>query len=330
MQITYTLKDLHLKETFAIAYGNYDTRKSLLVSLSYKGKTGYGECVEINYYGIKLSDFVLKLEELRSWLEIQPIIHPLEFYQKLENLTIHSFLRSALDCAYWDLYGKLENRSFLDLNNLSKEPKVESSYTITVAPIEDQIEKIKNHSWPKFKVKFNGFNKHGLEKLAALDFPISIDANASMSQENCIWIQQQDFSSKFMYFEQPMKVGDFEVLNRDGKANWMADEDALNENVLAQLKPHYKSVNVKLMKCGGLTPALHLLQKAKEQNFKVMLGCMTESSVGISAACALAGLLDYADLDGAALISNDYAKGSFVKNGRITLSDKPGLGISLL
>lgn len=122
MQVTYTLKQLHLRETFAIAYGNYDTRNALLVALSYKGKVGYGECVEINYYGIQLSDFILKLEELRSWLDIQPIIHPQDFYHKLEQLTIHSFLRSALDCAYWDLYGKLEGISFLELNKLTQQP----------------------------------------------------------------------------------------------------------------------------------------------------------------------------------------------------------------
>ena len=83
------------------------------------------------------------------------------------------------------------------------------------------------------------------------------------------------------------------------------------------------------MKCGGLTPALKFIQKAKNLNFKIMLGCMTESSVGISAGCALAGLLDYADLDGANLISNDYAKGSVVENGKIMVSEKPGLGISI-
>ncbi|MCW3169337.1 hypothetical protein OMO38_12480 [Chryseobacterium sp. 09-1422] len=85
----------------------------------------------------------------------------------------------------------------------------------------------------------------------------------------------------------------------------------------------------KLMKCGGLTPALEMIKKARELNYKIMIGCMTESTVGISAACLLAGLVDYADLDGATLISNDYAAGNFVENGKIILSGKPGLGIEL-
>lgn len=84
------------------------------------------------------------------------------------------------------------------------------------------------------------------------------------------------------------------------------------------------------MKCGGLTPALDMMEKARALNYKIMIGCMTESTVGISAGCALAGLADYADLDGANLISNDYASGSFVENGNIILSSKPGLGIKMM
>ena len=95
------------------------------------------------------------------------------------------------------------------------------------------------------------------------------------------------------------------------------------------LKPHYSSINIKLVKCGGLTPALQLIKKAKELGFKTMIGCMTESTIGISAGATLASLVDYADLDGANLIANDMAYGSHVVNGEIIVSNKPGLGISL-
>ena len=84
------------------------------------------------------------------------------------------------------------------------------------------------------------------------------------------------------------------------------------------------------MKCGGITPALELISDAKKLNYKVMIGCMSESSVGISAGIAVAALCDFVDLGDANLISNDFAKGSFVENGKLLLSEKPGLGISLL
>ena len=83
------------------------------------------------------------------------------------------------------------------------------------------------------------------------------------------------------------------------------------------------------MKCGGLTPALDMIKKARELNYKIMIGCMTESTVGISPGCLLTGVADFVDLDGANLISNDYATGNVVENGKIILSGKPGLGIDL-
>ena len=109
----------------------------------------------------------------------------------------------------------------------------------------------------------------------------------------------------------------------------MADEDCQSTDSLYELIPYYKSINIKLMKCGGLTPALEMIKKARELNYKIMIGCMTESTVGISAGCVLTGLVDYVDLDGANLISNDYATGNFVENGNIVLSQKAGLGIIL-
>ena len=329
MELTYFRKDLHLKETFSIAYGNYDMRKALLVQLSYLDQEGFGECVEINYYGIHLEDFILQLEILKKEIEIHSIVHPIEFFSFLKSKNLHPFLLSALDCAFWDLFGKLENKSFSELNHLGNKNLVESSLTISIAEIDEQIRKIEESTWNKFKVKCNGFNKNDFEKLVQLDQKISLDANASFSEEDCQFIQEDERSKKILYFEQPVLIGNYDVLDKNGFANWMADEDVQDISYLEKLQPHYQSINIKLMKCGGLTPALELIAKAKQMNYKIMLGCMTESSVGISAGCALAGLLDFADLDGANLISNDFATGSHVENGKIILSDKPGLGIGI-
>lgn len=158
---------------------------------------------------------------------------------------------------------------------------------------------------------------------------LALDSNASFTDEDCVWLQENIEVQKFSYLEQPRPVDQYKILKKEGFANWMADEDCQNIDSLEELMPYYKSVNIKLMKCGGLTPALGMIAKAKELKYKIMIGCMTESTVGISAACLLAGLTDFADLDGANLISNDYASGNFVENGKIILSGKPGLGIVL-
>ena len=330
MQLHFHKTELHLKETFSIAYGNYDKRDALVVKLSHLGKDGYGECVSINYYGINLEDFVLKLKEIQPRIENQKIIHPKEFFAFLEQFQLHHFLLSALDCAYWDLFGKLENKSFSDINQLENKTLAESSITISIAEIDEQIRKIENSSWNKFKIKCNGFNLKNTEKLLNLNRNIALDANASFTKEDCLFIQETSGFQKLMYIEQPLEIGNFGILKNGNSVNWMADEDCQDITFLEKLKPHYSSINIKLMKCGGLTPALEMITEAKKLGYKIMLGCMTESSIGISAGCAIAGLLDFADLDGANLISNDYATGSFVDNGKIILSEKPGLGIALL
>ena len=330
MQLHFHKTELHLKETFSIAYGNYDKRDALVVKLSHLGKDGYGECVSINYYGINLEDFVLKLKEIQPRIENQKIIHPKEFFAFLEQFQLHHFLLSALDCAYWDLFGKLENKSFSDINQLENKTLAESSITISIAEIDEQIRKIENSSWNKFKVKCNGFNLKNTEKLLNLNRNIALDANASFTKEDCLFIQETSGFQKLMYIEQPLEIGNFGILKNGNSVNWMADEDCQDLTFLEKLKPYYSSINIKLMKCGGLTPALEMITEAKKLGYKIMLGCMTESSIGISAGCAIAGLLDFADLDGANLISNDYATGSFVDNGKIILSEKPGLGIALL
>ena len=330
MQLHFHKTELHLKETFSIAYGNYDKRDALVVKLSHLGKDGYGECVSINYYGINLEDFVLKLKEIQPRIENQKIIHPKEFFAFLEQFQLHHFLLSALDCAYWDLFGKLENKSFSGINQLENKTLAESSITISISEIDEQIRKIENSFWNKFKVKCNGFNLKNTEKLLNLNRNIALDANASFTKEDCLFIQETPEFQKLMYIEQPLEIGNFGILKNGNSVNWMADEDCQDITFLEKLKPYYSSINIKLMKCGGLTPALEMITEAKKLGYKIMLGCMTESSIGISAGCAIAGLLDFADLDGANLISNDYATGSFVDNGKIILSEKPGLGIALL
>jgi len=329
MKINFTIKQLQLKETFSIAYGNYDKREALLIELCHQGSKGYGECVAIDYYQINLQTFVSTLKEIQSRIETHSIIHPKDFFQFLSSLNLHPFLLSALDCAYWDLFGKLENKSFIELNNIPHKNLVESSITISVDEIDKQIRKIENSQWNKFKVKCKGLNENDVEKLLQLNRNIALDSNASFTDEDCIWLQENIKVQQFSYLEQPRPIDQYEVLKKEGFANWMADEDCQNIESLDELIPYYKSINIKLMKCGGLTPALEMIRKGKELGYKIMIGCMTESSVGISAGCVLTGLVDYSDLDGANLISNDYATGNFVENGKIILSRKPGLGIEL-
>lgn len=331
MVLSWQIVRFQLKETFAISYGNYTHREALIISLEKSGSNGFGECTSIDYYHISLSDFEAILANIKYKIESQNIIYPTEFYQFLLQLELPSFLRSALDCAYWDLFGKLEKKSFLELNKIDFTKLPDSSITISVDTVENQIRKIELLAWSKFKVKCNRFNENDIVKLLQMDATLALDSNGSFTKEDCHWLENHEAVSKLAYLEQPMKPGkdNYQVLHTNKFANWMADEDCQSVSVLNELKPHYRSINIKLVKCGGLTPALEMIAVAKELNYKIMMGCMTESTIGISAGAVLAPFCDFADLDGANLIANDIAKGSEIVNGKIHLSESNGLGIKL-
>lgn len=331
MHLNWKIVQHQLKEPFKIAYGVYHFRKALIVSIDFDGKTGFGECTEIDYYHIHLDDFVNDLERIQPIFSNFLIEHPFGFFKKLQAFSLHPFLQSAIDCAFWDLYGKLENKTFAELNQLQSTHFPPSSITISMDEEAVQLKKITDSDWEFCKVKVNSWSISLRDKLLATGKKISIDSNGSFSLEICEFIQNDPLSAKFLYFEQPMPKGaeNYQNLSQNSYANWMADEDLQSIDDLEFLQNHYKTINIKVMKCGGLTPSLSIIQKAKAMNFQIMIGCMTESTVGISAGIALASFADYLDLDGANLIENDNFNGSKIVNGEVVLSECSGLGIEI-
>ena len=249
MVLSWQIVRLQLKETFAIAYGNYTHREALIITLEKNGYKGFGECTSIDYYHISLVDFEVILFKIKSQIEKQRIIHPINFYAFLLQLALPSFLRSALDCAYWDLFGKLEKKTFLELNKINFTNLPESSITIGVDSVENQIKKIEKSAWTKFKVKCNHFDEIDIAKLLQLDKSLALDSNGSFTKANCYWLENNEAVSKFAYLEQPMKPGsdNYQVLHANKFANWMADEDCQSVSVLKELQPYYRSINIKLV-----------------------------------------------------------------------------------
>ena len=331
MKLHWHIVRLELKETFSISYGNYSFREALIVSLCSHNKKGYGECTAIDYYGIDLNSFQLKLEAIQVLIEKQSIKHPTEFYSFLETLNLHSFLRSALDCAYWDLFGKLEQKSFLELNSITYNKLPESSITISIDTLEKQLDKIKNSDWNNFKVKCESYDEKAINAFLDLDEKIALDANCSFTVSDCKLLEDNSLVSKFSYIEQPLNIGsdNFSNLNASKSVNWMADEDCQDLESLTLLQNHYSTINLKLVKVGGLTPALQMIEKAKDLKFKIMIGCMTESTIGISAGIVLTPFADFVDLDGANLIANDIANGNYIDKGKVIIKEDYGLGISI-
>jgi L-Ala-D/L-Glu epimerase len=333
MQLNWNLYTHQLKFPFRIAHGEYTQRKALIVQMSFNGYQGYGECTEIDYYHINLGEYTHLLTSLqKKWQHLDPATtSPSLFFEELDLLGLPNFLQSALDCAFWDLYGKIKQISFLDLHHFPFKLPLLSSITISVDKLDVQINAIRHSDWPMFKVKVDTWSDEIRDELLQLNKPIAIDANGSFTPEMCRQIQEDPLSAQFIYFEQPMKKGweNFTVLRKDGFANWMADEDFQSISDLLGIASHYNSVNVKVMKCGGISSAKELIERARELDLKIMIGCMTESTVGISAGMSLAALADYLDLDGANLLANDPAKGWYLEKGVLHYTTTPGLGISM-
>ncbi|MCB4234217.1 hypothetical protein LDL59_01360 [Kaistella anthropi] len=166
------------------------------------------------------------------------------------------------------MFGKLENKIFSEINGLEISKLPESSYTISIASIDEQIRKIENSDWRKFKVKCNGLNHENIFKLLDTGKEIALDSNTSFSDDDCNFLQNNELTSRFSYLEQPRPIGEYQILNNNLHANWMADEDCQNISYLEKLRPHYAAINIKLMKCGGISPVLELISEAKNSIIK--------------------------------------------------------------
>jgi L-Ala-D/L-Glu epimerase len=157
---------------------------------------------------------------------------------------------------------------------------------------------------------------------------------------NCGWTRDQtlrfapalrDLGVEFI--EQPLPADRWEDMRRvcaEGALPVIADESCLTEEDVERCQGHFHGVNIKLVKCGGLTPARRMIARARELRLQVMVGCMTESTVGISAIAQLLPLLDYVDMDGAALLAEDIATGVTVERGICRYPQRPGCGVELI
>ena len=217
----------------------------------------------------------------------------------------------------------------------SKAPK--TSYTISIGDMDLIPEKVKEGApYHILKVKLG----MGIEKDKAIinairretDQLIRVDANEGWDLESGIEMSNWLADHNVEFVEQPFKstnLKDTAALREKSPLPLIADENSLNSEDIREIEGVFDGINIKLMKCGSLHEGLKMVKMARERNMQVMLGCMIETSIGITAAAHLSPLVDYADLDGNLLISNDPYLGVTVEDGKLTLPQKYGLGISL-
>ena len=336
MQLILREYNLKLKHTFTISRESIDFQPSLIVELQSEGYSGFGEATSNPYYHTTVPIMQADLENIRSLIENTTTETPEEFWTKVHPyLKDDMFALCALDLAYNDLYARKKGKKLYELWNFTTDKNPLTDYTIGIAPIEKMVAKMKELPWPIYKIKLG--TQEDIEIVTELrkhtDAIFRIDANCGWGIEETIAnsIALKKLGVEFL--EQPMKADNWEAHKEVYKHSALpiiADESCIIESDVAKCHNHFHGVNVKLVKCGGLTPGKRMLEEAKKLGLKTMVGCMTESTVGISAIAHLLPLLDYVDMDGALLLDKDIATGVTIDFGKVKYPEGNGTGVSLL
>lgn len=336
MHLTYKPFNLALKYPFTIAKFSRTSTPLMLIELAHEGFTGYGEASMVPYMGENTETATAFLNKI----ELKKLSFPFnmeEIINYLDGLAPNQpAIKAAIDIALHDLAGKLLNKPCYQLFGTSPDLMPQTTYTVGIdepAIIIKKVTDALNNGFKLLKVKLGrDTDKILIETIRKItDLPIYVDANQGWTNkekglEMAHWLNMQNV----VLIEQPMPKEDI-----DGNA-WLTERSPIvtvgDEAVqrLPDVKKAvgvYHGINVKLMKSAGMYEASKMIASAKANNLKVLIGCMSETSIATLAGAALAPLCDWADLDGPFLTSNNPYRTPEFKDGRYVLSEKPGLGI---
>lgn len=336
MEVLLKPYQLKLKHTFTISRESHDVQPSLIVQLDDDGFLGLGEATSNPYYNItvnKMRDAIsVLIPEIQAHKNKTPEAFWDVFYPLLKN---NMFALCALDLAFNDLYAKKQGKKLYELWGYSTENNPLTDYTIGIDTVEKMVAKMKELPWPIYKIKLG--TKEDIKIVTELrkhtNAVFRIDANCGWTVDETIKNAVELKKLGVEFLEQPLKADDWDGHKKVFETSVLpviADESCQVEADVAKCHNYFHGVNVKLVKCGGLTPARRMLKQAKSLGMKTMVGCMTESSVGISAIAHLLPLLDYVDMDGALLLAEDIANGVTITDGVIKYSEKNGVGVTLI
>ncbi len=338
MKLSLHRRVLKLVHPFTIARGSIDDQVSLIVELEHQGVHGFGEVAENSYYGHSYDSLARGLEPAIQMLDQIVDQPPLVLWPKLLDALQHNyFAASAVDMAAHDLRGKRLGIPTWQDWGLQWERVPPSSFTIGIDSVDVMLAKLAEQpGWDVYKIKLGTpQDLHVIERLRqATSATFRVDANCGWNVEQTIGNSQRLAELGVEFIEQPLPPhapqADQRRVFGESCLPIIADESCQTPQDVLACHGLFHGVNVKICKCGGLTPALHMLRQARELGMKTMLGCMIESSIGISGAAQLLPLLDYADLDGAQLIANDPGQGVEMQCGRVSRPQLPGTGARLM
>lgn len=327
--------DLHLATAFRISRSVQHVARNVLVELTSNGVTGVGEAAPSAYYGETRETVLAVLPRLIEGLG-DDAGHIEDAHDTFDRLLHHgnAAAKAALDMALLDVLGKQVGAPVYRLFGLNPDRAPHTSFTIAIASPADMAERAAAaaREFPILKVKLGA--EADLDTIRAIrdvtDATIRVDANAAWTPKDAIRLITRLEPLGVEFVEQPVAASDLEGLRlvRDNSPlPIFADESCVTLEDIPSVAGCADGINIKLMKCGGVSRALAMIHAARAHHLKVMLGCMIESSLAITAAAHLSPLVDYADLDGALLIRDDPFDGVRVERGKLVLPDRPGLGV---
>ncbi len=335
-KLQYKSYHLPFKYPFTISKGTKTHQPTLVVSLGFGGITGYGEAPAITYYNIPVEKMIADIEAKKRMIEGFSFTHPDRYWHYLHHLLPdNNFLVAALDMAAWDVFGQLKKMPLYALWNTNIENTPLTDYTIGIDAGEKMVDKMTEKPWPIYKIKLG--TRDDLSIMEALrkqtNAVFRVDANAGWTLDEAMDLLPRLKDMNVELVEQPLAKDDWEgmkILFEKSPISLLADETCVYEQDVKRCKGFFHGINIKLTKCGGITPALRMITEAKSLGLKTMLGCMNESTVGTAALAHLAPQVDYLDADGPLLLAEDIATGLHYDAGTLKPSQYPGLGITLV
>jgi len=337
MKLSFRPYDLQMRHTFTVSGFSRNITPVVLTEIDYEGFTGYGEACVPPYLGESQESVIsfLKKVDLDQFNDPFLLEDILEYVDAVEEG--NRAAKAAVDIALHDLIGKLVDKPLYKLWGLNPEHTPMTSFTIGIDTPE--VVKMKTEEASRFKVlkvKLGGGNDREMINTvrSVTDVPLYVDVNQGWKDkhealEMIHWLSEQGIE----FVEQPMpkeQVDDIAWLTENSPLPVIADEAFQRISDVYGFKGVYSGINIKLMKSTGLREAHKMITVARALDMRVMIGCMTETSCAVSAAAQLSPLVDWADLDGNLLISNDIFEGVKVIEGKVTLNDLPGIGIRKL
>ena len=335
MHLTFEPYELKLKHVFTVSSFSRSTTPDVQVRIDYDGYTGYGEASMPPYLGQTVESVCsfLKKVDLEQFPDPFCIDDILTYIDSLSDGD--SAAKAAVDIALHDLVGKIIGAPWHRMLGLNPEKTPNTTYTIGIDT--DEMVKLKTREVAgQFKIlKVKLGTPRDREMIQAIrevsDLPIAVDVNQGWKNkkkalDEIFWLKEQGI----VMVEQPMPKEMPEAnawLTERSPLPTFADEAIQRLKDIPAIKGAYTGINIKLMKCTGMREAWKMMNYARAEGMKVMIGCMTETSCAIAAAAQLSPAVDFADLDGNLLIANDIFRGTTVVDGKITLNQLPGIGI---